>query len=70
MRSTSADQFDLCDVGAECWPRASKEGHLLNVGGSSPTPDLSFGARQSYVPPYLDPRCHEAIYEIDVPSGL
>lgn len=23
-----------------------------------------------YVPSYLDPRCHEAVYEIDVPTGL
>lgn len=26
--------------------------------------------RAQYVPPYLDPRSHEAVYEIDVPTGL
>ena len=26
--------------------------------------------RAQYVPPYLDPRSHETVYEIDVPTGL
>ncbi len=33
-------------------------------------PGIRTNGSPSSVPYYLDPQCHEALYEIDVPTGL
>ncbi|HXF91325.1 MAG TPA: hypothetical protein VNK46_01105 [Nitrospiraceae bacterium] len=48
--------------------------HDATADGFKPEPTAGPGKQTNgsplYVPYYLDPRCHEALYEIDVPTGL
>ena len=57
---------------AESWLQDAKTDGRADVFEPELTggPGARSNGSPAYVPSYLDPQCHEVLYEIDVPTGL